>query len=78
MEHSSAVAALAALAQETRLQLFRLLVARGPAGVSAGNIAERLAVPPSSLSFHPQQLTCRAVTQRRLGRQPPMPLNMAR
>jgi DNA-binding transcriptional ArsR family regulator len=70
MEHPRAVAALAALAQETRLQLFRLLVTCGPAGMSAGNIAEHLAVPPSSLSFHLQQLThAGLVTQRRLGRQ---------
>ena len=70
MEHPHAVAALAALAQETRLQLFRLLVTCGPAGMSAGNIAEHLAVPPSSLSFHLQQLThAGLVAQRRLGRQ---------
>ncbi len=70
MEHPHAVAALAALAQETRLQLFRLLVTCGPAGMSAGTIVEHLAVPPSSLSFHLQQLThAGLVTQRRLGRQ---------
>jgi DNA-binding transcriptional ArsR family regulator len=69
MEEPQAIAALGALAQETRLQLFRMLVTCGPDGMSAGNIAERLAVPPSSLSFHLQQLThAGLVTQRRLGR----------
>ena len=48
--------ALGALAQETRLALFRLLVARGPDGLSAGTLAERLRVPPSSLSFHHRAL----------------------
>jgi ArsR family transcriptional regulator, arsenate/arsenite/antimonite-responsive transcriptional repressor len=69
MDEPQAIAALGALAQETRLQLFRMLVTCGPDGMSAGNIAERLAVPPSSLSFHLQQLThAGLVTQRRLGR----------
>lgn len=69
MEHPQAVAALAALAQETRLELYRLLVTSGPGGMSAGNIAERLATPPSSLSFHLQQLThAGLITQRRVGR----------
>ncbi len=44
--------ALAALAQEHRLALFRLLVQSGEAGLPAGVIAERLAMPASSLSFH--------------------------
>lgn len=70
MEELKALIALAALAQGTRLQLFRLLVIRGPTGMSAGTIAEHLAVPPSSLSFHLQQLThAGLVSQRRLGRQ---------
>lgn len=43
---------LAALAQETRLALVRLLMAAGPSGLAAGEIADRLAVPPSTLSFH--------------------------
>lgn len=69
MKEPQAIATLGALAQETRLQLFRLLVTCGPAGMSAGNIAERLATPPSSLSFHLQQLThAGLITQRRLGR----------
>src|SRR5690242_21153107 len=70
MEQSQAIAALGALAQDTRLALFRLLVTAGPAGLSAGTIAERLGVVPSSLSFHLQQLLhAGLVTQRRLSRQ---------
>jgi ArsR family transcriptional regulator len=70
MDQRTATAALAALAQETRLDLFRLLVTRGPEGLPAGVIAERLGVPPSSLSFHLQQLVhAGLIAQRRLGRQ---------
>lgn len=47
-----AVAALAALAQETRLAVFRLLVRAGPEGVTAGAIADQAGVPPSTLSHH--------------------------
>ena len=62
--------ALGALAQETRLALFRLLVERGPNGLSAGLIAERLGVAPSSLSFHLRALrNAGLITQRRLSRQ---------
>ena len=57
MEQKRAIAALGALAQETRLELFRLLVTCGPEGLPAGVIAERLGVQPSSLSFHLAQLT---------------------
>jgi ArsR family transcriptional regulator, arsenate/arsenite/antimonite-responsive transcriptional repressor / arsenate reductase (thioredoxin) len=52
MEIKQAVAALAALAQEHRLAVFRLLVKEGPAGASAGDVAQRLGVPPSTLSHH--------------------------
>jgi DNA-binding transcriptional ArsR family regulator len=70
MDQKRAISALAALAQETRLDLFRLLVTRGPEGLPAGVIAERLGVAPSSLSFHLQQLAhAGLITQRRLGRQ---------
>lgn len=70
MDQHRAIAALAALAQETRLDLYRLLVARGPEGIPAGAIAERLGVAPSSLSFHLQQLLhAGLVSQRRAGRQ---------
>ena len=70
MDQKHAIAALAALAQDTRLDLFRLLVTIGPEGLPAGVIAERLGVAPSSLSFHLQQLAhAGLITQRRLGRQ---------
>ena len=52
MEQKAAIAALSALAQETRLDVFRLLVTVGPAGLPAGVIADRLGVLPSSLTFH--------------------------
>ena len=57
MRSLSAVTALAALAQEHRLKLFRLLVQAGTSGLSAGAIAAALKVPNSSLSFHLAQLT---------------------
>ena len=47
-----AVKALSALAQETRLAIFRLLVRRGPGGVAAGEVAVQLDVAPNTLSFH--------------------------
>ncbi|MDP9412736.1 MAG: metalloregulator ArsR/SmtB family transcription factor [Pseudomonadota bacterium] len=56
MESGSVIAALAALAQEHRLALFRLLVQAGSEGMAAGQIAEQLGVPNSSLSFHLGQL----------------------
>jgi|ERR1043166_8797699 DNA-binding transcriptional ArsR family regulator len=56
MEIKEAVAALAALAQDTRLSVFRLLVQAGPAGLAAGIIGEQLAVPPATLSFHLKEL----------------------
>ena len=70
MNSGQAVQALAALAHDTRLALFRILVERGPEGLAAGAIAERLGVPPSSLTFHVQHLhRAGLVTQRRLSRQ---------
>ena len=56
MDKSQAIAALGALAQETRLDIFRLLVAAGPDGVSAGQIGERLGLPSPTLSFHLKEL----------------------
>ena len=56
MEKPDAIAALAALAQESRLDVFRLLVQAGTEGLPAGQIAERLGMPPNSLSFHLNQL----------------------
>lgn len=70
MDQKRAIAALGALAQETRIELFRLLVTCGPEGLPAGVIAEKLGVMPSSLSFHLQQLVhAGLITQRRLSRQ---------
>ena len=57
METKAAICALAALAQDSRLAVFRLLVQIGPAGLAASKIAERLGVPQSSLSFHLKELT---------------------
>ncbi len=56
MNKSSAVAALAGLAQDTRLDIFRLLVQRGATGLPAGEIGERLRLPSPTLSFHLNQL----------------------
>ena len=57
METKTAVVALGALAQETRLAIFRLLVVAGPEGMAAGIIASRLNVPAPTLSFHLSQLS---------------------
>jgi ArsR family transcriptional regulator, arsenate/arsenite/antimonite-responsive transcriptional repressor len=56
MKKQDVVAALAALAQDTRLDVFRLLVQAGVEGLPAGQIAERLELPPATLSFHLNQL----------------------
>lgn len=56
MESKQAILSFAALAQETRLAIFRLLVQQGPNGMPAGEIATRIAVAPSTLSFHLAQL----------------------
>src|SRR2546423_12706880 len=57
MEMTDAVDALAALAQSSRLQIYRLLVEAGPEGLPAGSIGEKLELPPATLSFHLAQLT---------------------
>lgn len=57
MDTKPAIAALAALAQESRLATFRLLVQSGPPGLPATRIAETIGIPPSSLSFHLKELT---------------------
>jgi ArsR family transcriptional regulator, arsenate/arsenite/antimonite-responsive transcriptional repressor len=70
LDSSQTVQALGALAHETRLALYRMLVERGPDGLPAGVIAERLGLQPSSLTFHVQHLhRAGLLTQRRLGRQ---------
>lgn len=69
METLNAVAALAALAQESRLAVFRLLVHAGPAGMAAGKISVAAGIPPSSLSFHLKELAhAGMVTSRQEGR----------
>lgn len=54
---TSVIGGLAALAQETRLALFRRLVKRGRGGESAGQLARQLGIPPQTLSFHLKELT---------------------
>jgi len=69
MKKSTVIAALGALAQETRLEIFRLLVQKGPAGLPAGEIGERLGQPSPTLSFHLNQLRFAGlVTSRRESR----------
>ena len=57
MNTNAALVALAALAQESRLAVFRLLVQTGPSGMAATKIADRLSIGPTSLSFHLKELT---------------------
>ena len=69
METKTAVTALAALAQESRLTVFRLLVQAGSSGMAAGKIGEAAGIPPSSLSFHLKELAhAGMVTSRQEGR----------
>ena len=69
MEISTAVGALGALAQESRLKVFRLLVRSGPDGVAAGDIARKLAVPHNTMSSHLAILTrAHLVSARKEGR----------
>lgn len=69
MKKSTVIAALGALAQETRLDIFRLLVQKGPNGLPAGEIGERLGQPSPTLSFHLNQLRFAGlVTSRRESR----------
>ena len=69
MESSSAISALAALAQEKRLGIFRLLVEAGPEGLPAGTIVETLGVAPATMSFHLKELVNAAlITARQEGR----------
>lgn len=66
---ASAIVALAALAQESRLAVFRLLVQAGPQGMAATKIADALAIAPSSLSFHLKELAhANLVTASKTGR----------
>jgi DNA-binding transcriptional ArsR family regulator len=69
MEKQVVIAALAALAQETRLDIFRLLVREGPTGMAAGAIGAELGVPSATLSFHLKELKSAGVVEsRREGR----------
>lgn len=69
MEIKDAVKALAAIAHESRLTVFRLLVQAGPAGLPAGQLAEKTGIPPSSLSFHLKELVYAGLlTSRQEGR----------
>ena len=65
LDTREAVAGLGALAQETRLSIFRALVEAGPDGMAAGAIAEALGVPPPTLSFHLQQLSHAGLIEKR-------------
>ena len=69
MKTTDAVHALAALSQDTRLDVFRLLVQQGASGLAAGEIAEELGVSPATLSFHLKELAhVKLVTARQDGR----------
>src|SRR6202049_4185618 len=70
MKTPQVIEALGALAHEHRLAIFRLLIERGPEGMSAGGIADRVGLVPSSLTFHLQNLQrAGLITQRRVSRQ---------
>lgn len=69
METKHVLSAMSALAQESRLAVFRLLVQAGQGGMSPGKIGEQLAIPASSLSFHLKELAhANLVTPRQEGR----------
>lgn len=69
MEQTDVVAALSALAQDNRLDVYRLLVQAGPGGMSAGAIADKLDLAPNTLTFHFDRLRIAGlVTVRRDGR----------
>lgn len=65
MEMNDAVKSLGALAQGSRLSIFRLLVQAGPDGIAAGSIGEKLDLPPATLSFHLAGLTRGGLVQSR-------------
>ncbi len=57
MKTTQAVGALSALAQESRLQIFRLLVRKGSVGMAAGDLSEHFSIPPATMSFHLKELS---------------------
>lgn len=65
METKSAVILLSSIAQETRLDIFRLLVQAGSDGLAAGVIGEKLQIPPSTLSFHLKELSISGLVKSR-------------
>lgn len=65
MDEPVAVEALAALAQDTRLRAFRLLLQQGPAGLPAGEIARQIGTPPNTMSTHLAILTRAGLIQAR-------------
>ena len=69
MNHLKAVESLAALAQDSRLAVYRMLVQAGPEGIAAGELAERAGIPPNTLSFHLKTLShANLVAARHAGR----------
>lgn len=69
MKLAQVVKALSALAQPTRLAIYRLLVQRGPVGMAAGQVSEKLKVSPATLSFHFKTLShARLIESRQDGR----------
>jgi DNA-binding transcriptional ArsR family regulator len=78
MEISKAIEALGALAQESRLHVFRLLIRRGPEGLAAGDIAEQLRVPANTMSSHLAVLSrAGLVSSRKQGRSVIYAINLA-
>lgn len=70
MKKTDVIAALSALAQDTRLDVLRVLVSRGPDGASAGTVAAEVGVPAPTLTFHLKTLTdAGLLVRRRAGRQ---------
>ena len=69
MDHLKAVESLAALAQDSRLAVYRMLVQAGPEGIAAGELAERAGIPPNTLSFHLRGLmAAKLISQEKRGR----------
>lgn len=69
MEINSAIRAFSAVAQETRLEVLRALVKKGPAGISAGHLAEAVGAPAPTMSFHLKELAAAGlILSRREGR----------